>query len=89
MAETLKPDQLDAIEARLARITDPSLVPMARRMLIEEAMESPAARIARMKSTAAAVRKLQEEIAAMPIRDPRTTREIQDELNQDILDSHR
>jgi hypothetical protein len=88
MALNIKRARVDELARRSAELRDVSITDAVEAALERDVIELEKAREARMASVMEKIGKIQAEIAAMPVRDPRPTRQIQDELNQDIFDSH-
>ncbi len=88
MALNIKRSRVEELARRSAALREVSITDAVEAALARDVVELEKARDLRTARIMTEIRKIQEEVAAMPVRDPRTTREIQDELNQDIFDSH-
>ncbi len=88
MALNIKDRRTDELAREVAALSDKGITEALRETLELRVVELKKARDRRAARIKAEIRKIQDEVAAMPVRDLRSTREIQDELNQDIFDSH-
>lgn len=88
MALNIKDRRTDELAREVAALSEKGITEALRETLELRVVELKKARDRRAARIKAEIRKIQDEVAAMPVRDLRSTREIQDELNQDIFDSH-
>ncbi len=89
MALNIKDRRTDELAREVAVLSEMSITDALRETLELRVVELKAERERRKAEFFEKVRVIQAEIAAMPVLDPRSTREIQNELDDDILDSHR
>ena len=89
MALSIKDRRTDELAREVARLSDKSLTEALRETLELRVVELRKVREKRDAEFLAEVRRLQAEIAAAPVLDPRSGKEITDELWQDVIDSHR
>lgn len=89
MALNIKDRRTDELAREVAALSDKSITEALRETLELRVVELKAERERRRAEFFEKVRIIQAEIAAMPVMDTRATREIQNELDEDILDSHR
>jgi len=85
MALNIKRRRVDELARRSATLRDVSITDAVEAALERDVIELEATRTQRADDYLAG---LQDRMAKLPVRDPRSTREIQDELNQDVFDSH-
>jgi len=85
MALNIKRTRVDELARRSAELREVSITDAVEAALERDVIELEAAREKRLT---AYLKDLHERMAKMPVLDPRSTREIQNELNQDIFDSH-
>lgn len=88
MALNIKDRRTDELAREVARLSDKSLTEALRETLELRVVELRKARERKAAEAMEQIRRLQREVAAIPVRDARPIREIQDALNQDILESN-
>lgn len=89
MALNIKDRRTDELAREVAALSDKGITEALRETLELRVVDLRAAREAEIQRRVAATMRIVNELKAAPVLDPRSTREIQNELNQDILDSHR
>lgn len=89
MALNIKDRRTDELAREVAALSDKGITEALRETLELRVADLRAAREAEIQRRVAATMRIVNELKTAPVLDPRSTREIQNELNQDILDSHR
>lgn len=89
MALNIKDRRTDELAREVAALSDMGITEALRETLELRVVELRKAREAEVQRRLAATMRIVNELKAAPVLDPRSTREIQNELNKDILDSHR
>lgn len=89
MALNIKDRRTDELAREVAALSEKSITEALRETLELRVVELRAERERRKQAFFEKVRVIQAEIAALPVLDPRSTREIRDELWDDVIDSHR
>lgn len=89
MALNIKDRRTDELAREVAALSDKGITEALRETLELRVVDLRAAREAEIQRRVAATMRIVNELKTAPVLDPRSTREIQNELNQDILDSHR
>lgn len=85
MALNIKDRRTDELARRVAELSDKGITEALRETLELRVVQLEKARLERSRRY---LKDLHKRMAKLPVLDPRSTREIQDELNQDIFDSH-
>lgn len=89
MALNIKDRRTDELAREVAALSEKGITEALRETLELRLVELRAVREKRIEEGMAKIRALQAEIAAMPVLDNRSAREIMDELDEDIFASHR
>ncbi len=89
MALNIKDRRTDELAREVAALSGKGITEALRETLELRVVDLRAAREAEIQRRVAATMRIVNELKTAPVLDPRSTREIQNELNQDILDSHR
>ena len=89
MALNIKDRRTDELAREVAALSDMGITEALRETLELRVVDLRAAREAEIQRRVAATMRIVNELKTAPVLDPRSTREIQNELNKDILDSHR
>lgn len=89
MALNIKDRRTDELAREVAALSEKGITEALRETLELRVIELRAEREKRVEEGMAKIRAIQAEIAAMPVLDHRSAHEIMDELDEDILASHR
>lgn len=85
MALNIKRTRVDELARRSAELREVSITDAVEAALERDVIQLEKSREKRLKRY---LKDLHARMAKAPVLDPRSTREIQNELNQDIFDSH-
>lgn len=88
MALNIKNPRVDRLARRAAELRDSTVTEAVEAALERDVIELEKAREAQVKRRLALTRTIQAEIAALPILDARSAKEITDDLWDDVLDRH-
>ena len=89
MALNIKNPNVDRLARRAAELRQSTVTEAVEAALERDVVELEKAREKEVKRRLAAIKQMQDEIAALPVLDPRDTRTIRNALWDDVLDSHR
>lgn len=89
MALNIKDRRTDELAREVAALSDKSITEALRETLELRVVELRTVREAEVQRRLAATTKIVNELKAMPVLDPRSTWEICEDLDEDILDRHR
>jgi len=89
MALNIKDRRTDELARRAAALRETGITEAVRAALERDVIVLEQEREAKVARAMAYMNALHERLAIAPDRDKRPPREIRDQLNQDILDSHR